>query len=251
MATLLSITNRILRRLREDQVTETNATTYSTMIADFVAEAYEEVADEWDWASLRHEIAVDVVAAQAVYDIGASTDTGGDVRNTYTRFCKHDSFLDWDEKSGRPSIRRFDSTSDDDGDYMHVVSPSELDRIKSYDRDDTDDDPWYVTFYPDATGQKLTMEVFPIPATTREIVAHFYTKPDELELDASDDATVLLVPDRPVYALALMWAYNERGEELGEPGNLAERRYMNALAAAKEADARIRERTGQLDWRRC
>lgn len=252
MATLLSVTNKILRRLREDQVTETYANAYALLVADFVAEAYEDVAEEHDWAALYHEIIVDLVASQTVYDLSSTVALGGDLRNGVARACKPDSFLEYDDEDQVPSIRLYDDANDDSGMPLLVVSPGQLNALKSLDRDDTDDDPVYAAFYPDSTGQELRMEVWPSPTTARELRARFHTKPDDMTIDSNgtDDATTIIVPDRPVYALALMHAYNERGEELGEPGNIAERRYITALEKAMEADIEQRARSGRYDWRR-
>jgi hypothetical protein len=59
-----------------------------------------------------------------------------------------------------------------------------------------------------------------------------------------------LIPDRPIYELALIYAYNERGEELGEPGSEAYRRYERALGTAIEDDVNLDERADKFEWRR-
>ena len=51
--TYLQLVNNALRRLRENEVTTVNATTYSKMVGDFVNDAKTFVESAWDWSALR------------------------------------------------------------------------------------------------------------------------------------------------------------------------------------------------------
>lgn len=249
MATQLSIVNRIMRRLREDQVSTVADTLYSQLIAEFVGDSYEDIADEHDWPSLSHEIIVDFVATQSVYTLSSIVSNGGDVRDAgNTRLCNEESTLEYFDHV--PVIHIYEDASDDAGWTPILVTREEFTFIKSTNRNMTFADACYVTIYPAEDNQTLNLEVFPEPTVAREFRARFLTKPAEMVVDGTDDATVIFVPDRPVYHLALMYSYMERGEELGEPGGLAERRYINSLASAKEQAIKIRERANFYDWRR-
>jgi hypothetical protein len=51
--TYLECVNRVLRRLRENEVTTVNETPYSKLIGDLVNVVKVEVEDAWDWSALR------------------------------------------------------------------------------------------------------------------------------------------------------------------------------------------------------
>ena len=51
--TYLECVNRVLRRLRESEVTTVNETPYSKLIGDLVNVVKVEVEDSWDWSALR------------------------------------------------------------------------------------------------------------------------------------------------------------------------------------------------------
>lgn len=51
--TYLEIVNRVLRRLREQEVQSLTTNTYSTLIADLVNEVKRDVENSWNWSALR------------------------------------------------------------------------------------------------------------------------------------------------------------------------------------------------------
>jgi hypothetical protein len=51
--TYLEIVNRVLRRLREQEVESLTANTYSILIADLVNEVKRDVENSWNWSALR------------------------------------------------------------------------------------------------------------------------------------------------------------------------------------------------------
>ncbi len=51
--TYLEAINKVLRRLREDEVASPNTSAYSKLIGEFVNDANRLVEDAWDWAELR------------------------------------------------------------------------------------------------------------------------------------------------------------------------------------------------------
>ena len=59
--TYVDIVNNVLRRMREEEVTSVQDTTYSKMVGDFVNDAKKLVEDAWDWSSLRTTLTVDTV----------------------------------------------------------------------------------------------------------------------------------------------------------------------------------------------
>lgn len=51
--TYIDIVNRVLRRLRENEVTTVNETPYSRLIGDLVNVTKRDIEDSWDWGALR------------------------------------------------------------------------------------------------------------------------------------------------------------------------------------------------------
>lgn len=254
MATYLETVNKVLKRLREDQVVTSTETEYSALIGDFVADAYHEVWLEHNWESLKHRVVVDLSTTETKYDLSRTVTDGGDLRDGTSRVIKSDSELSWimdPDVEHRPEFYLYDSDSDPHGNAIRWLNPDTFRLRQAISRDQTTERPVEFTLFPelDTDTVRMYLEIWPQPNIVQVAEMVFWTEPDEIVQDDSDDATVLLVPDRLVYLLALMYAYNERGEEIGEPGNLAERRYINALGAAKQQDIGMFKRGDRYDWK--
>jgi hypothetical protein len=234
MATLLTITNKVLKRLREDTVSDLTDD-YANLIASFVADIHQEVNDAGPgWQALDAEITQSVTASTRTYDLDASTTD----RST----------LLWDP-CGRPQCWMFDDASDADGAWMTYVDPTTMEQMYQADRDDTTDEPRYFTLRPNSDKGGYTLELYPTPSANRYIRLRMNTPETFLDPD-SDASTTILLNERVILLGALYLALNERGEEIGEPGGLAETRYRMALADAVEDEVRTRERAGYYDWSR-
>lgn len=83
------------------------------------------------------------------------------------------------------------------------------------------------------------------------VKAFFYDPQPELATDGSDDDTVLRYHAQALMLGTLWLALNERGEELGEPGNMAEAQYQRALSDAVYTDQETQAGLGNLleAWR--
>lgn len=242
--TLLEIVNKVLRRLRETEVAATTDTAYSQLIADFVADIHQEVM-EYDWTSLQHTVEFDLVASQRTYDLARLTGDGGAVLSGRTTNLYSMLLL----LATAPQAWIFDDASDDTGDPMILVSREQLEYLYQTDRDQTQDDPFYFALYQSPTQEGFECAIWPLPTEARRIRMRFWTPQTDLDTDtAADDATELLVPWRPVYLGALYLALNERGEEMGEPGGVAENRYIRARGSAIEADSQARGLTGSYEF---
>ena len=250
--TQLQMVNRLLRRLREDTVTATTDNSYATLLAEIVADSYEEVLDEHKWESLKHRVHVDVASGTSKYRLDAKVSGGGNIRNSDVRTPSVDSellFLNGDQ----PEVYVYDDDNDDSPTPIYFLTPEAFRQQQALDRDNTQDDPDYFTIYreADATNKRrLYMELYPEPTASRVIELMFWTKPARLASDGTTDNTEFLIPERCVFQLAYMYALNERGEELGEPGNLAERRYFESLAAEIEKEIDVYTRGDRYEWRR-
>lgn len=252
--TYLQVVNDVLRRLREDQVTATTDSDYAEMVGQLVSDAYKEVQDQHLWESLKHTINISIEAGRTEYTLSMLIGEGGDVPND-ERACRHDSELLWDELGNScPQVWLFDDGSDTTGISPMYVPPERLASLYNDDTSQTGNDVMYFSVYPraftDQDDPDLILEVYPTPTTSRIMRMRFWTAADELDPDGTDDSKRIRIPDRPVYLLALFHALNERGEEIGEPGNVAESRYVDALAFAMEKDINMAQRSGRYDWRR-
>ena len=248
--THLEMVNRLLRRLREDPVTTVAENAYSQLIGQFVADAYELLQDDWEWEALRHRIVVDLVSGQYVYKISDSVSGTGDVRTGY-RLPTDESSLLFMEGCPQAWIYRDDA---DDGPetVLTFMTPEAFRQRRAIDRDQDESYPYYFTINPQISADEVEIvaQVFPEPTQASVLELMFYTPAGRLEVDGTTDSTQILLPHQPLYRLALMDALNERGEEIGEPGNIAERNFLNALGMAKEREVNMYGQAERYDWRR-
>ena len=233
MATLLSITNRVLSRLREDTVAAVTDTAYASLVAEFVADIAQEVNEAAVWSALNHDVTVSVIAGTTAYTLSGVT------QKSLLLVDQSDCPLSW----------MFADSSGNVGYQMNMISDNE--RLISYNanRGITQDYPldFSLTTTSAATGLQLTLN--PAPASNRYIRMRFNT-PEAVLTPSTDGSVTIKVPEQVVYLGALFLAQNERGEEIGEPGNIAQTRYITTLADAKENEIRNQERAGVYDWYR-
>ncbi len=71
--TYLEAVNRVLIKLREDEVTTVVEDSYSKLIGIFVNDAYEIIADSWDWTGFRASIEITTVPNQSTYSLTGFT----------------------------------------------------------------------------------------------------------------------------------------------------------------------------------
>lgn len=126
----------------------------------------------------------------------------------------------------------------DDGTYilpdasdMRYMDWDEFRWREELGRQSNDPFPLYWTWKPTTDGMRVAIW----PAPDNDLIEYrfdMHVPQGPFELDGTDDNTEVTVPWRPLYLGGLFLALNERGEEMGEPGNIAERRYRDALLDA-------------------
>jgi len=243
--TLLQLVNRVLRRLREDEVDVLTAD-YTTLIVDFLSEIHAEVLDYHDWSSMDYTVKVAAVASQEEYDLSATVADGGNVANGYTPTTVK-SILRYVE--GVPLVHWFDSVSATQGVLIPQISWDKYLALYNSDTSQEAVQPTVFALRQDGDGFRLAL--WPTPdASTGLVCLRFHTPETVLSSESSTTATTVLAPERPLVLGALYLALNERGEELGEPGNIAEKRYTDALEAAAEADKMNQARTNKFEFYR-
>jgi hypothetical protein len=174
--------NNVLRRLREEEVTSVNETTYSKMAGDFINDAKTIVEESTDWSALRRTISFPTASNNNQYSLTGCGDNVkvmsalNDTENCYLAYQTKDWFNEQlylnDITEGAPKYYTFDGL-DGNGDTQVLVSPRPTE------------------------AQTLRFDVI--------------KRQDELS--ANGDS--LLVPSKPVIHLAVALLARERGETGG------------------------------------
>jgi hypothetical protein len=200
--TYLEAINKVLRRLREDEVSSPDSTAYSKLIGDFVNDAKRLVEDSWNWSGLRKEFTINTVADQRTYTLVGTSRmfTTLEVTNS-TEKC-----------------------------FVNLGTQRELQEDKFINPATVTIPANYVyTGYNESAGG-MDFQVYPVP--NKEYNLNFLT------VDRSDEFTtgteVIDIPSLPVVQLAHAMAAEERGE-LG--GTSTSKLYAIARATLSDAIA--------------
>lgn len=246
MATKLEVINNIMRRMREPQVLSSTENEYSTLIASILAEAYEEVLDEWNWRPVGELTYFTVPANTQSIVFSALNVTSGPVP---------DGRMVLSRDSGRTIVNAHENPPIGADLLLKPSYPlQELDLADFAYADlrkgeSTNIRPTHFTLRP-LPNETMQIYFSPIPDQETPMSMAYFRRPSRFTLEPLDDNTEFDIPFRPVQELALMYALNERGEEMGEPGNLAQGRYVQALSTAKEIDLKAGEHSNKYDWSR-
>ena len=180
--TYLNIMNNVLRRLREEEVSSVNESTYSKMAGDFINDAKTIVEEAADWSALRTTIIINTVADDNTYSLTGCGDNVkvmsalNDTQNCFMEYQTKDWFNDRlyisDEVSSAPQYYTYHGL-DANGDTQFLVNPK-----------------------PDGV-YNLRFDVV------------------KRQADLTSDSTNLLVPEKPVIHLAVALLARERGETGG------------------------------------
>ena len=200
--TYLEAINKVLRRLREDEVSSPDSTAYSKLIGDFVNDAKRLVEDSWNWSGLRKSGTIATIAGHRTYTlVGASQQfTTLEVTNS-TQKC----FVNL----GTQRVLQENK----------FVNPANQSVPTNY----------VYTGYNETLGG-MDFEVYPVPDKVYNL--------NFLTVDRSDEFTtgteVVEVPSLPIVQLAHAMAAEERGE-LG--GTSTSKLYAIARATLSDAIA--------------
>lgn len=74
--TYLNLVNGVLRRLREDEVSNVSENTYSKMVGDYVNDAKDLVETAWDWSPLRSTLTITTSNGDNLYSLTGSQSEG-------------------------------------------------------------------------------------------------------------------------------------------------------------------------------
>lgn len=180
--TYLNLVNNVLRRLREDEVSSVQDTTYSKLAGDLVNDAKRMVEDAWDWSALRTTLTVTTSAGTFNYVLTGSQnrikvlDVLNDSSNLFmsyqTAHWFNDAYLNQSPVSGIPEYYTYNGV-DSNGDTQ--------------------------------------VDLYPQPDDTYTIRFNCILRPDDLSANTDD----LTIPAQPVIHLAIALLARERGETGG------------------------------------
>lgn len=177
--TYLELVNKVLIRLREDEVSSVNESPYSKLVGEFVNDALRQIEDAWDWSALRSTITANTQAGIFNYILTGSgnnsklLDVINDTSNYFvdykTQSWFNDAYLNKDIPSASPRYYTFNGV-DDNGD--------------------------------------TTVDVYPVPDGVYALRFNMVLRTKQL----SADTDTIRIPHIPVVHLATALAVRERGE---------------------------------------
>lgn len=230
MATQLEIINSVQRRLREPESASVATNDYSKLLGEFLNDIIQEMLDEHDWSQFESRAVIPIDSTTDTYLIPGST---------------NQSELRYNE--GQPNVTIFESSADTQGSPMIELNKQLWNYFDKLGWGAVND-PVYFAVNKSATTDNLYIQVLPPPNTAREIRLDIWTPPDRLTTDGSTDGTEIYLPVQTLILGVLYLAFNERGEEMGEPGSLAEKRYYASLSSAIYSDMQNRGRTNEYEF---
>lgn len=215
--TYLQLVNSVLTRLREDTVSSVSSSAYSLLIGQYVNDAKRLVEDSFNWQALRTSVNVSIVASTTTYTISTLNERS---RLVFKATPESNTPMAYDVTSGDKFQLIYRP-------WGWVVDQREL-------QNTADNQPKPIIFgltKNPTDGVKVELMETPTGSRTWKM---YFTNPQD---DLSSDSDVLLVPSPPVIQIALDYALNERGEEVGEPGTTVEQRAQMHISNAIALDA--------------
>ena len=232
MATQLQFVNKVLVRLREPTVSSVSSSDYAALIATFVNDAKNDLEDMWFWTVHEDEIDTTILAdGTREYDLSTTNDRSFLIR-----------YID----DTRPLA--YDVTASEEA-QLRDMPLKELRHWRNSFKGTPDNlaQPVRFAIKYASDGRGFGIELMQGSTTARSWRSYWYNPQSDLDIDGTDDAVVLLLPERPIYLRALFYAANERGEEMGEPGSILERLAANTAAAAMEIDMQVHKKSDEKD----
>lgn len=205
MATLLQVTNKVLRRLREDTVTATSDNAYATLVAALVNDTKREVEDAWTWTYLRSPITISCTASQSYVDL-TGTNRRSKILDAYNSTINQEIV-----PIPSSTLNRWTYTSSS----VSSTNPE-----------------WYRQRDLDSSGQ-LRVDLYPTPSSTDSLVFFCYIP----QAEVTSDSTEIDVPEDPLVYGTWAKAISERGEDGGQLYEEVMAQYIATLGAAIALDA--------------
>ena len=230
--TYLEVINSVLRRLRETEATTVIDNSYTKLVATYVNDVMKEMRDQWDWNADIKEVRFTLAAN----DAGGRLDSDASSKVTNAVYLTQRSALVYDTRR-RPIV--IDTTDANSETQLWEDNVNDIRRDYNLGNFSTTA-PTYFGLEWGETGGTIWMNS--LMDKQRTFRGLFYVPQEDLAVtDNTDATTVIELPTFPIILGAVFYALNERGEEMGEPGNVAERRYIGAVTSAIENDDRAKQ----------
>lgn len=205
--TLLELTNKVLIKMREAQVTTINDNTYSALCAQFVNEARREVEDAWNWLTLRKTVSINCVPDASQYIL-----TG--VGNTRFKI-----------------LQVFDDTNDVVLTNLNSKSMTRKFLVGTLESGK----PVYFGLNGFSAAGDPIVDIFPPPDDAYIIRFNLVIPQNDVEAGPTE----IKVPGHLVYLGAYVKALAERGEEGNMAYEVALSAYMGALGSAVSQESAL------------
>lgn len=212
--TYLEIVNRVLRRLRENEVSSVQETPYSILIGDLVNVVKREVEDAWDWGALRTTL--------------TATTT--------------DSLFNYVLVDSTSRIRILEVINDTDNFFMQQRSTRWFDQQFLLNNQQKGS-PLYYNFNGIDSNGDSQLDFFPIPDGVYDIRVNCVVPQQELV----SNTDVIQVPATLIIEGVVARAISERGDDGGYQEQEARYRSMASDLIAAESNQRLDEVT----WSPC
>jgi hypothetical protein len=178
----LETVNDVLIRLRENEVSSVNDTSYSKLIGKYVQDAQRQVEDSYNWNSLS-----ETLSAVTVADLFNFVLVGAGVR-----------------------FRLIDALNDTKNHFLQYKSTHEMNNL-FLNSTPAKGSPMYYNFNGVSPEGDTQVDVYPIPDGPYDLRFNIIQPQDPLRFDSDE----LLIPSEPVIFLATAKALAERGEDGG------------------------------------
>jgi hypothetical protein len=195
MATALQLVNKVLVELREATVADFSAT-YSIFVLQKLNQAKREVEDAYAWDALRTVLTFPTVSGTETYNLGTGGVASGGTTTERSYLVK--------DKCGREMV--YDTTSK----TQLTLAGVEYHRSLSQLAQMQNAAPGPFSLLRAGTG--YTMRLYPKPNGVYTITSTWIIP----QADFTTTATVLSVPEAPVWLRAAAYCAAERGDGLGE-----------------------------------
>lgn len=214
-APVLTIVNKVLKKLRESPVTTIAGDEYAELITDLLTETKEEVENAFDWRALQGTVLLDTVADVYRYKLLAVYQNSK-IRDIYDQ--TNDTYLEF--------------------------NPEKVTEGLKYATPETGN-PQYYDFVGFNDGEML-IDVFPVPPID-DIRLYVNGKFVQGDLGyTSPDTTYIATPETPLILGTYARAIDERGEDDGEAFNKADAKYRLALGESIQYE--VATQGDPLDW---
>lgn len=199
--TYLDLVNKVLIRLREDEVTSVSDSAYSKLIGEFVNDALRIVEDAWAWSALRTTLTVTTINNTSSYSL---TNSGN-------------------------NVTILDAINDTSNNFLQYQTATWFNNIFLNTTPSTGS-PYYYSFDSVDSNGDTKVRLYPIPNAAYSIKFHAVKRTKEL----SADTDTVVIPTAPIIHMAVALATRERGE-MG--GNMTSELFVSAERMLSDAIA--------------